>query len=576
MADSSATLAEVLRLLQGIEVRLQKIEGDGGRTYAEVTQAAPRATETRTTTAAVGPTTGASSATPSVVSNPTTAPPRILPGPRPQVVIPEHTRANQDTALLSHSLFRVVQLQHHIGIWRRLPEKISRGLDEVFYAISPPMPDQDLVEDLRGVYNRLTKEIKEIVGNHMEGKLESTKRIITRCNPYDQLRATNQARDLIERRLGKVQKRRANAWLDEALDWVGTRQFDTVQQGREEVHGANTREPPTGTGTEETRDPPMEAEEGGAGANNRKRKIDRGSPARGPAPIETSNRFNVLADAGEEGIGGDQEEELGTAEEERVNKTPDQRSKKRNNASSPPTTHQETNGGAPGADHGSPQDRAASQPHPTGMGETETITISPISASQGAARSVESKTTGKYIYRSENKAQWSLKTRRPNVTLIIGDSNLRLINETPEEWETHVFPGAYLDHGHKLLANLKGPTPDKIVIALGINNKAQDMSSWWKDLKLTHTTATKLTTETYFLGISTTRNSGLNNAHHETVAEINRKAEQLFGKRYIRPLPQDKVSIVPSDLCKIHHSADTVSRIRDSIEDHLNGNVPLN
>jgi hypothetical protein len=177
----------------------------------------------------------------------------------------------------------------------------------------------------------------------------------------------------------------------------------------------------------------------------------------------------------------------------------------------------------------------------------------------------------RFIYDSKKKNAWELKIHKQPTTLILGDSNMRLARNIPDDWEIHAYPGAYLKHAANLLQPNKQPNklPDSIkniVVAVGVNNRSWVYARSTKpDLTRVGTRAKALGGRVHFLGIST---SGLSSDEDANIKQLNTDARSSFGRNFIHPLPTEQVIIAPSD--PIHHDQSTVDRIIDSIKCHLN------
>jgi hypothetical protein len=173
----------------------------------------------------------------------------------------------------------------------------------------------------------------------------------------------------------------------------------------------------------------------------------------------------------------------------------------------------------------------------------------------------------RFVYDNKKKTEWELNIHKQPTTLILGDSNMKLARNIPDDWEIHAYPGAYLSHAAILLQTKDLPESIKnIVVAVGVNNRSWKYTVSTKpDLTRVGTRAKALGGRVHFLGIST---SGLPSFQDTNIKQLNTDARSSFGRNYIHPLPTEQVIIAPSD--PIHHDQSTVDRIIDSIKCHLN------
>lgn len=99
---------------------------------------------------------------------------------------------------------------------------------------------------------------------------------------------------------------------------------------------------------------------------------------------------------------------------------------------------------------------------------------------QMSAHTTKSKTAIRLNRHSgQAKKFWKIKLRPETTTLVISDSNLKLVTEeeVPDTWQLEVFSGAKLDHLSKLVELLGTSAPNNIVTSVGINHRSHLDSS---------------------------------------------------------------------------------------------------
>lgn len=574
-ASAQPNLAEVLRILQAIEGRISRIEqersdrgprgGNGGhgggnetgsrtaagRTYAEATRRPPPRTHTPAAR----------------VDHGTTQGPRGGQESRRQ---PDHSdHGNRDFNQLAFSLYRICQLKHHGKIWNQLPAKLRAYLHEFFLLISPPMPDQMLSNDLRMLFNETADKVQQVVTRHLDRKLDDTKRVVSRCNPHAKEEAAAKARELLHTRLGrKIRQDNIDAWLDEALRSTGSggesnpvhAEPPTARTAEERAPSDNSIVPP----------PPPPPEEEEMQLVTRKRKArQEASPQ--PGPITTSNRYASLDD---ETTPDDEPTAAYTS-------PPPVASKRKNVAPTPPASYIDLSATSPPADEEGASGWAVEglpivmRSQPTPPRHASPPPSQPLATTQPAT--LTNSTGIPTIHPAGNavqKANWTVSMRPGAETLVLADSNFRRMQDIPDDWDVHVYPGANWNHGYGILSkyakDAQAPRPKRIVLALGLNNRAQSSVSWRHDMSRCHSTATKLTEDTFVLGVSTTVRSSLSFVELRNIEDMNGAAMKLAPARFIPPLLDEEVNILANDLAQIHHTCETIEAIKMSIQKFLN------
>jgi hypothetical protein len=115
----------------------------------------------------------------------------------------EFNSTNNDFQEMWRTLFKIVQMQHHLGNWTQLPASIKRNLTNIAEDITPPEPSDNLKEEINTILNRAGDHIQRSVCNHLTDRLERNKVKLQNLNPKDKERAIDVAHKHLSRRIGK-------------------------------------------------------------------------------------------------------------------------------------------------------------------------------------------------------------------------------------------------------------------------------------------------------------------------------------------------------------------------------------
>lgn len=113
------------------------------------------------------------------------------------------TSSNPDFTKVCKSLFRVVQLQHHLTNWDDLPDSLKRNLNHVGENITPPEPNDDLTKGIADILTSAGNDIQRHVRNHLRAKLASNRMALSKLDPSDKEKAAEVTHNQLTRRLGK-------------------------------------------------------------------------------------------------------------------------------------------------------------------------------------------------------------------------------------------------------------------------------------------------------------------------------------------------------------------------------------
>jgi len=80
-------------------------------------------------------------------------------------------------------------------------------------------------------------------------------------------------------------------------------------------------------------------------------------------------------------------------------------------------------------------------------------------------------------FASDKKDSWSLTLHKNCDTLVIGDSNLKLVRQVPKLWSVSSFSGMHFKNLADVIDTYKGDSPKNIVFTVGINHRENDFES---------------------------------------------------------------------------------------------------
>jgi hypothetical protein len=170
----------------------------------------------------------------------------------------------------------------------------------------------------------------------------------------------------------------------------------------------------------------------------------------------------------------------------------------------------------------------------------------------------------------KKKNDWKLELLPSTKTIVIGDSNLRLVEEkdVPDDWQVYCFPGARFHHVAQLLetATLRDKN---VVVQVGINHRDEQVERYKDNAELVYERIVGKGAHPVFVGISIpTTITGVPQLH---LGELNYVMLSVYGKtNYVSSLPPGEAQVSMNDSFGIHYTAPTVARILNKIKSHLN------
>src|SRR6266536_57578 len=210
--------------------------------------------------------------------------------------------------------------------------------------------------------------------------------------------------------------------------------------------------------------------------------------------------------------------------------------------------------------------RPSAQPSGARMSAPQT---KPTSTAEPMDQSYQQFLTKTHFHNKLFKEQWSIDIGRRTKVLIIGDSNVRLLQETPDDWEVHCFPGANYRNIQKVLTNIPrsanmGRQID-IVLTVGINHREEPPASFIPDLNYAHNLLQISGHRTYFNGVSILNADST--LHANNINIINQQWRSIRPESFIEPRRTELNTHWDKDVSDppIHYSNHTVAAIKDNI-----------
>lgn len=129
---------------------------------------------------------------------------------------------NQDFAAMAKTLFKAVQLRHHLSNWEHVPERLAARIDSLMTDIRPPMADDRLQAELYGLGMEFCSRIRQTVQDHLDRMTATVADKAGSLDPSDLDRARSIASKYATQRLGRrLTTERCKEYLDDAVNLVG-------------------------------------------------------------------------------------------------------------------------------------------------------------------------------------------------------------------------------------------------------------------------------------------------------------------------------------------------------------------
>ena len=207
-----------------------------------------------------------------------------------------HTLSNNDDfASVVKDMYRMVQLDHHAGNWKELPKSLSERLLKFADDIRPPMPDEELRDQMTELTRAYGVRICETVRHHIANKRAQIAAAAATRDNTDIDRAKEVTGRQLARRLGRrLEDSKRQQLLDQAASAVGSnrRQPEIDADGFQTV--VNPRKKPT-------------VSPGIVSSPMKKRKFGSSTP-----PVSTFNHYSVLGDHADHDVEPDGDTAVGS------------------------------------------------------------------------------------------------------------------------------------------------------------------------------------------------------------------------------------------------------------------------
>jgi hypothetical protein len=417
---------------------------------------------------------------------------------------------NDEFAVVSKSIYRMVQIQHHQSNWQQLPKSIDDRLSKLANDIKPPMADKYLRSTIDAATKSFGETITNIVRQHLERKRLELETAAIQMNPVDVDQARTVADKYLTNRLGKrLDADSRSKMLDEAVSKIGstTRQQSKTASVDMDADGYQTvRKSTSGRKPQQSRKPDQ--------------LVDRSKRKAECSPTTAAlNRYQVLADI-------ERIEVLDTDVEE--------------------------------SDENE-------QPSPTRVTKPTPKKLKTIECPRTPA--------GVHVYTGD-KTKWMIEPKPETKILIVGDSNMRDAPRVPAEWEIHSLPGAKLNHVTSMLRRMKQQLPKDtnlkhVIIQVGINHRSSLTSKYEYDLGEISDEISDIGVSSSYCGIAVDCRR-LPENEVEKINEINNYVKTVWMNSYIDPLPETEIRIQESDVFGIHYTRETIGKIVNRMVDHIN------
>lgn len=179
------------------------------------------------------------------------------------------------------------------------------------------------------------------------------------------------------------------------------------------------------------------------------------------------------------------------------------------------------------------------------------------------------------LHQNVPKNAWDITLRRDTSTLLLGDSNLKLLRDLPPDWEAHVFPGCDLNNAALLISKLHTNKELRHIITLvGINNRSGPLNNIKNDVSKLFNAFSKIKgVQGHFLGVGIP--DSIQGGERLNLENLNKLGAAKFSIHYIEPLKSKDISIFMGDKFRIHYDQITVDRTLNLIKNHFLGGGPL-
>jgi hypothetical protein len=420
----------------------------------------------------------------------------------------ENSSSNPDFAKVCKATYRYVQTSHHTGNWDNLPLGISAALRRVTESIRPPMPTDELKNELAALAIDFGQKICQSIRTHLSTAKTRTEQELMSLDGSDARKIREVVEKQLDQRLGKKLTR-------ERKDKLCTEAFNILGAARNTTSGADR---PVQTPT--------------------------GNPQAGPTTTAVKPLFSCVVagstDTGRDAVANDSPiSPSPPAREKTVEDLPISSSPAKKMTVAAPGRKKET------ARRGNSQtDRGGARAQPLVKHRYQTVN-----------RSHYKDDTDGGVFKVEDHCR----------VLVIGDSQVKNLI-LPVAFQVENFRGAHYPWITDVVPKLELPdSVEHIVLAVGFNDRDASLERIIEPtFKTCLDTLRRTTRKIHFLAIDTPE--GFTAAEEYRLDSINQLALDHVGEEYYIPGHEYTVTVEKDG---IHYDEETLDRISKRIRIHF-------
>lgn len=147
---------------------------------------------------------------------------RGAPAAGPETLVTHVSRSNNPHfSDLWKTLYKGVQLRHHIKNWQETPTSITKNLTDLANNINPPNPCEKTKETIKEIMTEAGQLIKRTILNHLEDSLNNNRIHLMSIDHTDITKARAIAEKHLQRRLGKkLSAQQLKTWMDFEVEYT--------------------------------------------------------------------------------------------------------------------------------------------------------------------------------------------------------------------------------------------------------------------------------------------------------------------------------------------------------------------
>ena len=469
---------------------------------------------------------------------------------------------NPDFPEVCKSVYRQVQLRHHLDNWTSLPKSLQDRLKKLVQDINPPMSNEDFRRQLTAATDDYIDKIVDVVKRHMKQCLIQKEADAGGLSRVDIDRATDVATKYLTTRLGRrLDATKRTALVKNAADTIG-RHFQP---------------PPSLPANIQASSPPLPSmdDQWHVVGSPRTVPFTPGKRKAQSSPIvtPTSNRFQILDGDVEDHDDDDDDDDSDPS------------------SLHPPVQHSTTK---PRQEPTS-KSRSVHPSQPVQPSAKKAKTFVPVQHSPKqvqtarSSRSLLQDATSKPASQPPPKSSlasghphsgvqiysdggddydWRIHPHRDTHTVVVGDFNLRHITGIPDGWEIHCRPDANLYQTLQALHGLPKDPPGHyhVIIQSGINhrNDSSDSISCWVHRLVGALQRNPAVTEFRQLAVSTSHS--MRSKHVTAMKFLNERfIHEITEENCLPPLLPEDVVTESDDPDGVCYTAETTAKIFTAI-----------